>query len=363
MMKQFRRFLVNLIAGANVTTVVLMLLVGYSDRLSPVEHPLLCCAGMAMPFFLLANMAFLFFWLLFCWRKAWIPVAGFLLAYVPIRIYCPLNFSSAPPEGALKLMTYNVCTYGGNFKYEDAVDRIMDYLDRESPDIVCFQEDVSNKREVRRKLADRYAYNDTVLFCRNAEHENAVGIHTRFPILRRERIEYTSVTNGSAAWFLQVGKDTVVVVNNHLESTHISTEDREKYQNILKGDVQRREAHKEGMLLVDKLGSAMVRRAPEAEAVHRFIENHRQYPVIVCGDFNDTPISYTRHVISQGLTDCFRETGKGLGLSYNRKGFNFRIDYLFCSSHFEPAGCWVDSKVDYSDHYPLVGWLKMKDYP
>ena len=363
MIKQLGRFVVSLIAGANVATVVLMLLVGFSDRLSPQDHPLLCCAGMFFPFFLLVNLAFLFFWLLFSWRKAWIPVVGFLLAYVPIRIYCPLNFSPSPPEGALKVMTYNVCTYGGNFKYDDAADRILEYLDRESPDIVCFQEDVSNKREVRRKLADRYAYNDTVLFCRNAEHENAVGIHTRFPILRRERIEYTSVTNGSAAWFLQVGKDTVVVVNNHLESTHISTEDREKYQNILKGDVQRREAHKEGMLLVDKLGSAMVRRAPEAEAVHRFIENHRQYPVIVCGDFNDTPISYTRHVISQGLTDCFRETGKGLGLSYNRKGFNFRIDYLFCSSHFEPAGCWVDSKVDYSDHYPLVGWLKMKDYP
>ena len=103
-----------MIAGANVATAVSMLLVGYSDRLNPADHPLLSTLGMAFPFFLLVNFAFLFVWLIFKWRMIWISVMGFVCAYVPINIYMPLNARQDIPEGALKLLSYNVCTYGGN---------------------------------------------------------------------------------------------------------------------------------------------------------------------------------------------------------------------------------------------------------
>ncbi|MDE6011388.1 MAG: AP endonuclease, partial [Prevotella sp.] len=70
------------------------------------------------------------------------------------------------------------------------------------------------------------------------------------------------------------------------------------------------------------------------------------------------PISYTRCVVSQSLTDCFVESGCGLGLSFNQKGFNFRIDHIMCSQHFTPYNCTVDANMDASDHNPIICWLE-----
>ena len=192
---------------------------------------------------------------------------------------------------------------------------------------------------------------------------NGMGIHTRYPILRKERIPYTSDGNGSVAYFLQVGKDTLLVINNHLEGTHLSYEDRDNYNRMLRGKMERDTARQESLLLLEKLGRAAAKRAPEAEAVHQYIEDHSQYPVIVCGDFNDNPISYSRKTVAQGLTDCFKETGRGIGLSYNQKGFFFRIDHILCSRHLQPYNCQIDNKMDASDHYPIICWLKMQDNP
>ena len=362
MIKQLKQFTVNLIAGANVATVMLMLATGFSDRLNPADHPLLACSGMMFPVFALTNLGFLLFWLVVTWRKVWIPIVGFLLAFQPVKTYMPLNPRQEVPEGAIKVLTYNVCSYGGNFKYDDAFERIVGYLDEQQADIVCLQEDVDSWRryafDYYRKV---YPYNDTTIFVQNELSFNGMGIHTRYPILRKERIPYESLANGSVAYFLQVGDDTLLVVNNHLEGTHLSKEDRTRYKDMLRGDMQTDTVKAESIHIIDKLGQSAAKRAPEAEAVRRYISEHSQYPVIVCGDFNDTPISYARRTMAQGLTDCFIASGRGIGLSYNQKGFWVRIDNILCSSHFTPYNCQVDSKIDFSDHNPMMCWLKMRD--
>ena len=82
MLKKLKKFTRNMIAGANVATIVLMLLIGYSDRLDPMEFPRLTNIGLAFPLFLLINVGFLAFWLLFKKRFALIPIAGFLIGKV-----------------------------------------------------------------------------------------------------------------------------------------------------------------------------------------------------------------------------------------------------------------------------------------
>lgn len=356
MIKQLKSFLLNLVAGANVATVLLLLAVSYSDRLNPTEYPLQACAGMLIPFFLMANLLFIPFWVVFSWRRLLIPVVGFLLAIPAIRIYMPLNGKSTPPEGAIRMVSYNVCTFGGNFKYEHAFDTIFNYLKDQQADIVCLQEDTYTSFS---DYSRYFPYNDTTQIAYNPKFApNNVGIHTRFPILKKEKIHYPSPTNGSVAYYLQVNNDTIIVINNHLESVHLNAKDRNRYTEMLKGGMERDTMKAETFHIISKLSEAMGVRAVQADSIHNYIERHRQYPILVCGDFNDTPLSYVRRRVGEGLTDCYVETGRGLGLSYNRRGFNFRIDNLMCSSHFTPYACEIDSKMDASDHYPLLCWLK-----
>ncbi len=351
-------------AGANMALVVVLVAVGFSDRLNPADHPILSCVGLTFPVLLLLNLCFLFFWMTFKWRMAWIPVLGFLAAYAPIRTYMPLNMNlSDPEEETVKLLSYNVCAYQGNGQFEDGFAAICQYLHDEQPDIACLQEDVDVCKGYSFKTFEKtFAYNDTAHFTPGAA-SNGIGIHTRFPIIRKERIPYRSESNGSVAWYLQVGSDTLLVINNHFEGTHLSTEDRDNYQNIIEGHIKGQQAKHESKKLLVTLAEASARRAPQIDAVCRYVESHRQYPTILCGDFNDNPISYSRYKVATVLQDCFAAMGTGPGWSYNKKGFYVRIDHIFCSDGIRPYCCTVDRKVVASDHYPVICHLKIGGKP
>lgn len=359
-MKVIKNILVGVLTGASVVTVLLLLLVGYSDRIDPVDHPMLACLGMFLPFAVVANILFIPIWVIFKWKRVWIPVVGLVLAYAPIRTYFPINFNAdkEPPAEGIKVVSYNVCGFGGNYKYEQAVDTVAGYLKRIDADIVCLQEDMGGKGgNGFEKMKELYPYNDTIHFSNDVIF-NAIGIHTRYPIIRKERLPMSSRSNGAIAYFLQVEEDTVIVVNNHLESTHLSSEERNRYQEVLKGEVERDSAEAELWYILKKLSLHMADRAIQARTVNEFVETHSNYPIILCGDFNDTPVSYTRHTVATHLNDCFVSAGCGLGLSFNRKGFNLRIDHMMCSDDYEPVRCYVDNEMDASDHYPIVCWLK-----
>lgn len=360
-LKVVKSILLNIFVGASVAVAALMVLVGYSDHFHPQDHPYLACMGMTMPFFMVANLIILLVWLMVKWRWALIPIVGFLLSIPAIRVYLPLHFSSEPPPGSIKIISYNVAGYRINRLAPNPLDTIVDYLAKQDADIVCLQEDKHERYPVTEKFDSIYPYNDTVHINKPSNPIiNALGIHSRYPILRKERIAFESVANGSVAFFLQVGADTIIVINNHLESTHMSEVDRQRYTDMLNGEMNSGDAKAETRRLIDKLSGNMALRAPQAEAVHNFVERHRNYPIIVCGDLNDTPISYTRHVVAEGLSDCYVETGNGPGISYNVRGFYFRIDHMMCSDHFEPYSFYIADDIEASDHYPLVGWLKLK---
>ena len=354
-----------MMTGANVATVVVMLLVGYSDRINPADHPLVSTLGMAFPILLLINMGFLLFWLIFKWTRAWVPVVGYVLAYIPISIYIPLNVGSSPPDDAIKLVSYNVCSYGGNYKYDDGFEKVRDYLINEQADIVCLQEDNDSWRRYCFKQYEERGllYNDTLVLSHNSQSFNCLGIHTKYPIIRRERIDYPTASNGSAAWWLKVGTDTLVVVNNHFESCHLDSTDRKQYRQILHGEMSSDSARSESKLLLVKLAEANAKRAVQIRAVRAYAEEHSNYPVIVCGDFNDNPISYSRHAMAEVLTDCYVTTGNGIGLSYNQKAFALRIDHIFCNEKVTPYQCIIDDEMDASDHNPVLCWLKIRPKP
>jgi endonuclease/exonuclease/phosphatase family metal-dependent hydrolase len=82
------------------------------------------------------------------------------------------------------------------------------------------------------------------------------------------------------------------------------------------------------------------------------------YPTIVCGDFNDTPVSYTYHKMRGKLVDAFIESGSGIGNTYLGNFPSFRIDYIFHSKSFRSC-CFRTDRINMSDHYPVMCTLSL----
>lgn len=352
-----KMFTLRIIAGANVATIAAMLAVGYADRLDPTAHPLLANVGLLFPVFLAANAGFLLFWLTV--KKLWalIPFAGLVIGYGPIRVYSPLNMKQDVPEGAIKVMSYNVFNFS-TWDYTSGPSEILDYIRQQQPDILCMQEaaTVGRKYElIDSTLTSMLAYKDTV-------NSGSIAVYSRFPIVGKERIHYYSKSsNASAAFLLKTGPgDTTAVIVNHFEITGISLEQRAQFKAMLKGKLEKDSATQESRALWRSLAQSAAIRAPQADAVARYISRHPGRSTILTGDFNDSPLSYVRRRLADELTDCYEATANGPGISYHYSGFYVRIDNIMCSADWTPYQCRVDNSIGASDHYPIVCWLKKR---
>jgi endonuclease/exonuclease/phosphatase family metal-dependent hydrolase len=87
--------------------------------------------------------------------------------------------------------------------------------------------------------------------------------------------------------------------------------------------------------------------------------NLSPYPVIVAGDFNDTPVSYSYRKIRKGLNDSFVSSGYGAGFTYRGKYPPNRIDYILYDNSLD---CKVFNifRIRYSDHYPIAAYFLKK---
>lgn len=353
----------NIVAGFNVATVLVMLFVGYSDRFDPVAHPLLSNIGLVFPVFILLDVAFLVFWLFVSKRRALIALAGLVVCYQPVRTYVPLNPSRDVPEGALKVLSYNVYCFS---KWDDLSEScpITDYLLRQDADIVCLQE--ANASGRKRELIDslmstRYTYSERTI-SKNKKIGDEIDLFSKYPIVDSEQLSDSSDTYNAVAYSVCTGKaDTTLVVVVHLQTTGLSPEDRTRFKSMIKGDMDNAEAPRETRRLWALLGDASAKRAPQVNTVADFIERNSGKSIILAGDFNDSPISYAHYRLASQLTDCYVASANGPGISYYYNGFYVRIDNIMCSSNWKPYDCYVDNSIKASDHYPIVCHLAATD--
>lgn len=356
--KGLTSLLVQVAAGANFVTLAAMLATGYSYLVDPEVVSKVSTWGLIFPFFMLLNAAFMVFWLFVYPKKVWIALLAFVLSYYPVRMYMGINIPKSVPEDALKVLTYNVFGFHGvpGEELERDENAIVDYLVEEDCDIICLQESSESwlSNGCKAKLTEKYP-NHRLDEC--TAGGNFIAVYSKHRILGSERIEYESEGNLSVAYQLLVGDDTVRVINNHLEINSISLEDREKFHKMVKGEMSKDSIRYQSLSLMGKLTECAVHRAPQAKAVAKYVQEHAGEKMVLLGDFNDSPVSFARHTISKGLTDCFVSSGVGLGWTYCYGGMRLRIDNAMCSDHFVSVKCFVDTRNRFSDHYPLITYL------
>ena len=137
---------------------------------------------------------------------------------------------------------------------------------------------------------------------RSPRYTTGLAIYSKYPIRSSRKIRYDSSFNGSAVHELNVKGKKVIVVNNHLESFKFTVEDRSKYSEFIRNANTGTFDNIRGAL-EQKMGETFRIRAEQADIITDEIETLQGDYLIVCGDFNDTPISYARRRIQGSLRD------------------------------------------------------------
>lgn len=342
---------------ANIIVIIGMMLTGYSGYINPERFHLLSLLGYVFPAFLFANMAFLVLWVCIRLQNVIVPLLGFLIAYSPTRAYFPVNMPKEVPEGAIKVLSFNV--YG--FKDQDErTEAILEYIIHSDADIVCAQEftQVWRYDSLMHVLDSIYQYRDT-LHSRGYKFPGGdiVAVMSKFPIVGKEAIPIHTAGNTLGVFKLDMDGDTVHVINAHLETVGLSEEEKSDFSKIVHGNTGHADVKQSSKFFAHKIADATAIRAPQADAINDYVRRHPGESIIMCGDLNDHPLSYVHHTIADRLTDCYRATGMGPGFTFHYHSMYFRIDHIMCSDDWQPYHCVIDKSIDKSDHYPIYCYL------
>lgn len=327
--------------------------------------------GLSMPVVVTALLVMTVVWAVARQAEAAVTLAVIMAVTMPVwRRTVVVNLGGDTPTRAeeargreLRIMSYNIEMFG---QYE-AADSIMDFIERSDCDVLCLQEFGHYGHQERRwqrvsaRLERLYPYRAVAERAAGGECRNGAAIYSRFPIVGRQSIDFSRGWSVATVADLRLDSDTVRVITCHLESNALSRQDRLVAEQVDEDSIAWADKFASWRAVIRKLNRAAVFRAEQADTLSGLISDTR-YPVVVAGDFNDVPQSYTytRLLRSRpaGADDCLRDAYVTAGRwlfyhTYNRNLLNVPIDHVLLSPEFRVTDARIEP-VDYSDHYPVV---------
>ena len=343
------RFVVDiLMLVALISSATAVVIATITPNMEPAEMGIVSIVALGAPIIYIILVCTLFYWIIrWKWTLAVISLAFVIVGMFSVGKYYQIYFKQqATPshKGGVKVISYNICTQNK--------EAIVDTLKSMRPNILCVQEYKSDSAAVWERLGNKYTTTAS------GYAEFSCEIFTNQKILRQGLID--SLPRFNAIWAdILCNKDTVRVVNLHLKSTAITAQDME----FVEGHKYMVDSARSSKIrsITDKLVENNIYRSAQARKVRQFIDSSAGMNIIVCGDFNDIPLSYTYKTISEPMVDTFMEAGNGYRYTFN--GF-FRllpIDYILTSENIEVVSSEVDYSVTLSDHYPIVARLNLKN--
>jgi endonuclease/exonuclease/phosphatase family metal-dependent hydrolase len=354
----------------NYAVIICLLLSYLAPYVSPFIFWPLAFFGIAYPIFLILNLLFVIYWLIL-WRMRFLY--SFITILVGINMlfgYVQFNLKKTPDSAIrakhkLKFMSFNTKLFDlYNWSHNlETRSKIFDLLKSESPDIICMQEFYTSDKGPMQNLDTlvkfqraKFFHSEYMVTLRGTDHWG-MATFSSYPIVNRGHIDFNvQGNNGCIYTDIKIDEDTIRVYNTHLQSMHFSYRDYKYVESVL--DAKELGEMNASRTILRRLKWAFRRRAGQADIISEHIRACR-YPVIVCGDFNDTPASYTYHTLSKGMKDAFLESGNGFGQTYYGKFPSFRIDYVL---HSKSILSWDFRTIisDLSDHYPVCCSIALK---
>jgi endonuclease/exonuclease/phosphatase family metal-dependent hydrolase len=218
---------------------------------------------------------------------------------------------------------------------------IADFVKEKKPDILCIQE-FSNAKEF-----DYSVYKYKYILSSGDKIKTGQAIFSKFKMLYKGEIKFPNSSNNVIYADLKIKNDTVRIYSIHLQSIKISPDVQGINQDINEINQQKSEA------IFKRISKAFKIQQQQAELIK---ENkiHCKYPIIICGDMNNSAFSYVYRVVKGDLQDAFVEAGNGFGKSYDFNYYPARIDYIFADKSLKIKNFQNFPEIEDSDHFPII---------
>ena len=357
-----RKIIYKILLAVNVFFAVTLLLSYLAVHINPDDFALPAFFGLSYPYLLLINIILVIIWAMLLRFEALISVIVIVIGFNHFLNYIQLFKPSGDKAGTIKFMSYNVhlFNYFESKKTSGSEKRFLDFFKSQKPDILCLQEffvmgsPAQAETAVKNSLGGKY-YSHIKILGSGKNRYYGIATFSRYPIIKRGEIIHPASSSLTIYTDVIIQKDTFRIYNNHLQSFRLKQMERSLIEEIT---AENKETLGEVKSLSVSLKKGFVRRALQAQVVKDHI-NQSKYPVIVAGDFNDTPVSYAYRKIRKGLNDSFVNSGYGAGFTYKGNYPPNRIDYILYDNALTNSVFEI-KKVKYSDHYPIVAYFRKK---
>lgn len=328
----------------NIVVTVLTFVAYVLPFLAPKMFPLLSVLTLILPLFLIVNTLFFIYWLLQLKRQVILSGLVLLLGITFVNKF--YKFSSndiEATENDFTVMSYNVRLFN-LFDWIDKDDvgkNILSFINEQNPDILCVQEYSENAK------VDLRVYKYKAIFMEGKQIKTGQAIFSKFPIFNQGDFKIPTAGNNIIYADIKKGKDTIRVYNIHLQSIKISPDVNEISEHV---DAINKSKSQQ---VFTRIRDAFKKQEQQAEILVKH-KNRCPYPVIICGDMNNSPFSYVYRSIKSDLNDCFVESGNGFGQTYRFKYYPARIDYIFADKKMKVKSFKTFAQFENSDHFPVM---------
>jgi endonuclease/exonuclease/phosphatase family metal-dependent hydrolase len=341
------------------------LLISYlAVHINPEDFALPALFGLAYPYILLINFIIVIIWAVNLKYEALISVFIIALGFNHLTNYIKFRKPSNDKQGTFKVMSYNLrlFNYFETPKKTGSEKKILAFLKIIQPEIICFQElfitgnAIEKDLEIRKSLGGKY-YSHTKLLGRKKNQYYGIATYSRYPIINKGEIKHPGSSSLSIYSDIVIEKDTFRIFNNHLQSFRLKRMESSLIEELATSEDN--QTMEEIKSLSISLRQGFIRRALQAQVVKNYI-SRSPYAVIVLGDFNDTPVSYSYRKIRKGLNDAFVTSGYGAGFTYRGNYPPNRIDYILYDNKLASTKFDI-LRVKYSDHYPIMASFRKQN--
>lgn len=335
-----------------VLFVLIGLFVYFSITISPSFHWIMAFFPLLIPLVLILNTIFFFYWTLK--RKILLIIVSFILmvlGYKFIERTYSIHYGD-DKEGKLKLLSYNVRVFN-NYPHlitpHSEPSQLISWVEKNDADIKCFQEFYNHPELESFHVIPKIKKNTPYYFFKPASvvHNQYFGlaIFSKYPIIKKGYIAFKNATFNQAIFAdIVQNKDTIRVYNVHLQSMSINEKNLTPEYS--------KNSYNSFKDLFRRIRRGAIYRSSQTESLINHIDSC-SYKIILAGDLNDTPYSYTYEILREKFNNGFEEKGNGFGFTYNGKLFFLRIDNIFSDKSITINTFKTRKDIVYSDHFPL----------